>query len=197
MERENRVIQDASLTDDDTLYRQYLDGDMVAGDKLMLRYSDMLTAYLNSHLDNTHDAEDLMLETFSVILVDKPRIRKGCFRAYLFKIARNKASSLWRKKFRLNEFTLDEDIVSSEAEPGQRLELDERNETLRRCLNRIAPQYREALWLVYGLGLSYDQAADALRGNRKKVANLLVNGKKVLRAELEKEGITVADLEEE
>ena len=197
MDRENRVMQDTSVMDDDTLYRQYLDGDTTAGDELMLRYSDILTAYLNSHLDNMHDAEDLMLETFSVILVDKPRIREGGFRAYLFKIARNKASKLWKKKFRLNEFVLDEDIVSPEAEPEQRLQLDERNETLRRCLNRIAPQYREALWLVYGLGLSYDQAADALRGNRKKVANLLANGKKVLRAELEKEGITVTDLEED
>ena len=188
-------ISDASEKDDESLYRQYLDGDMAAGDALMLRYGDMLTAYLNSHLDNIHDAEDLMLETFSVILVNKPKIRVGCFRAYLFKIARNKASSLWKKKFRRNEFTLEEDIVSSDAGPEENLQRDERDEALRRCLNRIAPQYREALWLVYGLGLSYDQAASALHGNRKKIANLLVNGKNVLRSELEKEGITRTDLD--
>ncbi len=97
MDGENRVIRESAETDDDLLYQRYLDGDMKAGDALMLRYSDMLTAYLNSHLDNIHDAEDLMLETFSVILVNKPRIRTGCFRAYLFKIARNKANRLWKK----------------------------------------------------------------------------------------------------
>ena len=35
---------------DDQLYRQYLAGDAAAGDELMLRYADVLTAYLDGFL---------------------------------------------------------------------------------------------------------------------------------------------------
>ena len=60
---------------DDELYREYLDGDSSAGDRLMLRYGDVLTAYLDGFLHNAHDAEDLMLDCFAVILVNKPSAR--------------------------------------------------------------------------------------------------------------------------
>ena len=92
---------------DDELYRQYLAGDVSAGDQLMLQCSDALTAYLDAFLHNAHDAEDLMLECFAVILVRKPNIREGNFRAYLFRMARNKANRLWRQRMKRNEFSLE------------------------------------------------------------------------------------------
>ncbi len=64
---------------DDELYRQYLGGDASAGDQLMLRYGDALTAYLNAFLHHPHDAEDLMLDCFAVdckITLDKYPIQK-------------------------------------------------------------------------------------------------------------------------
>ena len=70
----------------------------------------------------------------------------------------------------------------------------EQSVALFRCMNRVAPQYREALWLVYGLGLSYAQAAEVMGGNIKKVEDLLRNGKKSLRKELDKEGIDDANI---
>ena len=66
---------------DDGLYRAYLAGDNAAGDALMLRCADALTAYLAAFLHSAEDAEDLMLDCFSVILVNKPRIAEGNFRA--------------------------------------------------------------------------------------------------------------------
>ena len=68
---------------DDALYCRYLAGDHAAGDQLMLRCGDALIAYLRGFLHNEQDAEDLMLDCFTVILVDKPRIAEGNFRAYL------------------------------------------------------------------------------------------------------------------
>ena len=65
------------MLNDDELYKNYLEGNKACGDELMLRYADSLTAYLNAFLKNMEDAEDLMLETFTVILVDKPKIGAG------------------------------------------------------------------------------------------------------------------------
>ena len=179
---------------DDELYRAYLAGDQSAGDALMLRYGDALTAYLAAFLHNAEDAEDLMLDCFSVILVKKPGIGPGNFRAYLYRMARNKANRLWRLRLRQKEFSPEEELPAQEASPTDAVWSSERSAILRRCLNRIAPQYREALWLIYDGELSYAQAAEVLGCGVKKVDNLLANGKKRLRLELEKEGITHAYL---
>jgi len=179
---------------DDMLYQQYLSGDQYAGDQLMLKYGDALIAYLDAFIHNTEDAEDLMLECFTVILVNKPRIREGNFRAYLFKVARNMAKRLWKARFRLSVFELDESIVSLENSPEDIAWKEERNNILEKCLNNISPQYREALYLVYELELSYEQAAKIMGCSRKKADNLISNGKKSLRRELEKENITSEDI---
>ena len=182
---------------DDELYRQYLAGDQTAGDALILRYGDALTAYLDAFLHNAQDAEDLMLDCFTVILLDKPRIAEGHFRAYLFKTARNKANRLWRVRFRRQEFSLDEQeaetILSPVPEPEAAILQTERSAALQRCLNRIAPQYREALFLVYAAGLSYAQAAEIRGMSTGQIHSLLDEGKKRMRRELEKEGITDVD----
>ncbi len=179
---------------DDELYRAYLAGDRAAGDTLMLRYADALTAYLAGFLPSIEDAEDLMLDCFAVILVDKPRIKEDHFRAYLFRVARNKANRLWKRRLNRKEFSLDEELPAQEDSPEDTVWAGERSGILRRCLNRIAPQYREALWLVYDLELSYAQAAEVLNCGTKKVEDLLRNGKKRLRQELEQEGVTRADI---
>ena len=179
---------------DDQLYQNYLAGDQAAGDELMLRYGDALTAYLDAFLHNAHDAEDLMLDCFTVILVDKLKITDGHFRAYLFKMARNKVNHLWKIRFRRQEFSLDESLPAQGALPEETAWESERNVVLQRCLNRIAPQYREALWLVYMMNMSYADAAMVLNCRVKRVENLLSNGKARLRLELEKEGITHADI---
>ena len=179
---------------DDRLYQQYLAGDQAAGDQLMIRYADVLTTYLDGFLHNAHDAEDLMLDCFTVILVNKPSIREGCFRAYLFKTARNKANRMWRIRLRQQEFCLDENLTVQSDSPENVVWENERSRILQNCLNRIAPQYREALWLFYYMNLNYAQAAEVMGCSKKKVDNLLQNGKTRLRLELEKEGITHADI---
>ena len=183
---------------DDELYRAYLAGDLAAGDELMLKNSNALTAYLAAFLHNPQDAEDLMLDCFTVILVDKPRIMDGNFRAYLYRVARNKANRLWKKWLKRNEFSLDETLVIADtcqdSAPEDVVLARERNASLQRCLNRITPQYREVLWLIYDRGMSYAQAAEVLGCNVKKIDHMLDNGKKRLRLELEKEGITHADI---
>lgn len=179
---------------EDQLYRQFLAGDAKAGDQLMLGLADAVTVYLSAILHNTQDAEELMLDCFSVILVKKPRIRDGSFRAYLFKMARNKAIRKLRLYFRRNEFSLDETLITQSELPEDAVWKNERNAKLYSCMNRILPQYRETLWLVYCTGMSYAQAAQILGVETKRVEDLLRNGKKQLRRELETEGITDADI---
>jgi RNA polymerase sigma-70 factor (ECF subfamily) len=179
---------------DHQLYFRFLSGETAALDELMLRYGDSLTSYLHAVLHNRQDAEDLMIETFARIMVKKPSIRDGCFKAYLFKTGRNLALRFGAKRGRLQTFAIEEltEEPSSPEETEAQFLDQERRLALYRCLNRIEPQYRETLWLVYMEGLSYREASEVLRVSEKKIDRLLQRGKLLLRQELEKEGVTDA-----
>jgi RNA polymerase sigma-70 factor (ECF subfamily) len=181
---------------DDELYQRYLSGDTVAYDTLMLRHGDRLVLYLNGYLHDWQDAEDLMIEAFAQIMVKKPTIRAGNFKAYLYRTARNLASRFHTSFRKVRVFSLEAMALDEQLADGtlleNRLEEQERARTLHRCLARIEPTLREALWLVYFEGLSYAQTAEVMRVNSKRVEKLLARGKEHLRTELEREGMTHA-----
>lgn len=180
------------MRNDSELYNSFLSGDKTAYDELMIRYGDALTAFLNGYLHNQEDAEDLMIEAFARIMVKKPQIADGNFKAYLYKTGRNLATRFRLLRTRTDTFCLDE----MEAVPASIEGLDEeylkseRSEALHRALERLTPDMREALWLVYFENMSYDEAASVMKVNRKRIDHLLQKGRQNLRAELEKEGIT-------
>ena len=144
---------------DETLYRRYLNGDEDALGALMERYGTKLTLYLDGYLCDLHEAEDLMIEVFSYLFAKRPHIRDGGFRAYLYKAARHLA--LRHKSIRRHHFCLDD--LTKEPEGGKLVDevirTKERNQILHLCMGELHPDYREALYLTYFEGMSYQQAA--------------------------------------
>ena len=92
----------------------------------------------------------------------------------------------------MNIFTLEENIGEEllSVQTEDEFFRDERRHAVLKCLNRIDPDCREALWLTFFEGLSYAEAAAVMGINVKKVDNLLIKGKQRMRTELAKEGIT-------
>ena len=76
------------LSCDETLYRQYVNGDDAGLDALMKKYGDPLTLYIDGYLHDVHEAEELMLDVFAYLFTKKPNIRDGGLKAYLYKAAR-------------------------------------------------------------------------------------------------------------
>lgn len=179
---------------DEELYGAFLYGDEAAFDELMLRYGDSIVFYLFGYLHSAEDAEDLMIDAFARILVKKPAIREGCFKAYLYKTARNLAYRHHARSLKRREFSTEgmEALLSDGGSVDAFVGEKERNAALYRCLRRIDPQLREALWLVYSEGLSYAETAGILGTTEKRVDKLLSRAKKQMRTELEKEGVTNA-----
>ena len=180
--------------EDDCLYTSFLSGDNSAYDRLMIKYGNALTLYLKGYLYSIEDAEDLMIEAFARIMAKKPSIGEGKFKAYLFRTGRNLASRFHSVFSRLKEFSLDNMVI--EPADGYSLkddiQADERKRVLHTCLNRIDPELREVLWLIYFEDMSYSEAAHVVGVNTKRVDHLLTRGKKELSIEVEKEGITNA-----
>ena len=179
---------------DDELYRRFRGGDTSAYDELMIRLGDSLILYLNGYLHNWHDSEDLMIEAFARIMVKKPLIGDGKFRSYLYRTARNLASRFHARSTRAEVFSLDgfEEQLPDQKQIEEKLQKEETKKILQLCMEGIDSQTREALWLVYVEDMSYAQAAMVMGISTKKIDHLLDRGKKRLRKELEKEGVSHA-----
>ena len=179
------------MPSDDELYRAYLAGDVSAFDALALRHRARLTAYLRALVHNADDAEDLAMETFARLMAKRPGVRAGGFRAYLYRTARNLALRFLRRRDTL-EFLPEDTALPALDDAEQDILSAERARILRECMERVEPEAREALWLVYVENLSYEQAAAVMKTTAKKLDYRISKGKRLLRTELKKEGITDA-----
>ena len=177
---------------DITLYQRFLSGDDSGLQRLMERYGNSLTLYIDGYLHDIHEAEDLMIEAFAYFVAKRPRLRDDGFRAYLYKSARHLALRCLQKKRRKQLFSFDD--LEQEPESDVLLETlvqtDERNRILWRCMDELAPAYREALYLVYFEGMRHAEAAAVMRKTEKQIADLIYRGRASLRKTLEREGIT-------
>ena len=195
---ENRYKRNSSegMADSDvndiTLYQRFLSGDDSGLQRLMERYGNSLTLYIDGYLHDIHEAEDLMIEAFAYFVAKRPRLRDNGFRAYLYKSARHLALRCLQKKRRKQLFSFDD--LEQEPESDVLLETlvqtDERNRILWRCMDELAPAYREALYLVYFEGMRHAEAAAVMRKTEKQIADLVYRGRASLRKTLEREGIT-------
>lgn len=177
--------------DADTLYIEYLSGNARALESLMEMYGDRLTLYINGHVRDLHEAEDLMIESFAYLVDKKPRI-KTSFNSYIYKSARNYALAYLRKSKRC-VFLIDEAIdFHIKNTFDDEVHISERNEKLYGCMDKLNSAQREALYLVYIEGMSYGDAALILKKTVKQTDKLLQLGKKNIKPLLLKEGIESA-----
>ena len=192
-----------NMTDSD-LYARFKDGDRQAYDQLLIRYGDDLTMYLYGYLHDWQDAEDMMIEAFASIMAKSPQIAYGNFKAYLFRTGRNLSLRFWERKFHFKTFSLDSvdpemadgvltgSVGGQGTAPDAEVEILDREQkaTVLSCIDRIEPELREVLFLVYVEELSYAQASKIMGVNVKRIDHMLSRGKAKMREELEKEGIT-------
>ncbi|MBE7004860.1 MAG: sigma-70 family RNA polymerase sigma factor [Ruminococcaceae bacterium] len=189
------VREGGRAVSDEELYRAYLAGDEAGLRQLMERYGDSLTLYLNGYVHDLSDAEDLMVEAFARTVRAKPKLTENTFRAYLYKTGRHLAQRFYAWRTRSQTFSFEE--LEREPESGALLETTvttrDKRRILHLCMEKLDPALREALWLVYFEGMSYAESARVMNKTPKQLDHLLQKGKKLLREELEKEGITDAE----
>ena len=167
---------------------EYDDRDLEA---LLNAYRDGLYLFLLSYVKNEEDAEELMMDTFAKLAVDRPcfEVRKdGSFKSWLYAIARNNAL-MHIRRHKMEAIPLEEDIISDAETPESAFLKDEQNKTLYKALSSLKPDYRRALMLLYIEGLTYEEIAKAMGLRVRQVYNLIERGKKSLKKTLEGMGI--------
>ena len=168
------------MISDETAYRRYLDGEQKAAELLVEKYGDPLMLYINGYLKDMYEAEDLMIEAFSQIFAkERPITGKGAFQAYLYKTARNlalrhiKKHRLSFQRFGELDFEPQSDVLADTE-----LFRSERSRQLYDALEKLKPEYREALYLVYFEEMSYRNAATVMNKSEEQITKWVTVGNK-------------------
>ncbi|MCH5197185.1 MAG: RNA polymerase sigma factor [Oscillospiraceae bacterium] len=178
-------------------YRRYLDGDDKGLSEIVKEYKDGLILYLNQFVNNFCIAEELTEDTFFRLITKKPKFSgKSSFKSWLYAIGRNVAVDHIRRNSKLVSTPIEEmDSYISDGKSLEQSYIKEENKIiLHSALEKLAPDYRQVLWLVYFEDFSNREVAVVMKKNDRQVKNLLYRAKKTLKAELEKEGFIYEDL---
>ncbi len=179
-------------------YRRYLDGDENGFIELVRDYKDGLMLYLNSIVCDIHIAEDLAEDTFVKLGTKKPKYReeKGSFKKWLYKIGRNVAFDYLRKKSKTPEISIENCVWLSSDEEALEISVirEERKIIIHKALNKIKPEYRQVIWLIYFEDFTNKEASEVMKKSVHNIETLVYRARKALKAELEREGFKHEEL---
>lgn len=152
---------------DEVLVQRLREGDASAGETLARRYYEPLSRYLQ-RLAGGQAAEELHQQTWLSVLdhLDRfdPATAGGGFKAWLFRIATNKANDHWRSRGRERVAKEGLRLVTDELHPaaGQRLEAAELEERLHKAIELLPEAQRQVLVLRYYSNLKFVEIAEIL-----------------------------------
>ena len=135
-----------------------MDGDAVELEQAYRECGPSVWAYLRARVGDSHDAEELLQETFLAAARDLPALRRAhSQRAWLIGIAHNLVRVYRRRARRIPNDEIDLRLIAL-----PKLNQDERLDALRQRINGLQEGLREVLELRLREELSYAEIAEAL-----------------------------------
>ena len=170
-------------------YRRYLDGDDGAFTAIVEEYRDGLIFFINRFVQDPATAEDIAIDVFAELIVHPRRYDfRASLKTYLYTMGRSRALNHLKHRRRFPEVELSESDAVSE-EPESALLTDERRRVVSDAMDRLTPDKRTVLHLIYFEDMSYEQAAQVMKKSVKQIDNLLYRAKSELRTIIGKDGI--------
>lgn len=148
-------------------------------------YGDRLLGFINSYLKDIRLAEDIMMDVFVELLVRCPVFENEAqFRAYVFKVAKNKSINSYKSGRRLVK--LDEESLKDTSELENTIFSGELDKKLSDAMEKLNFKYREVLYLSYFEDMSIEEVSQVLGIKQKSAINLKHRAKKKLNEVLKK-----------
>ena len=183
---------------DGLLYMHFLsENDQNSLVTLFDKYRDGLTLFIYGIVQNSDEAEELMMDTFAILVSGTARYKEkdgASFKTWLYAIAKKQAL-LYLRKRKIRFIFSNNDVLcnleaDSSCQPVARLLKNESDALLYRAMEKIDSGYRQALYLLYFEGMKPEQISLIIKKNIKQTYNLLARGKESLRAMYERMGKT-------
>jgi RNA polymerase sigma factor (sigma-70 family) len=156
------------IQSDEQLVQRLRAGESPAGEVLVKRYHEPLMRYLQRLARSDHLAEELHQQTWLSVLdhLDKfdAASAPGGFKAWLFRIATNKANDHWRSRGRERHATEGLRLITDDSAPeaGHRLQGTEQEQKLRKAIQQLPESQRQVLMLRYYSNLKFVEIAHML-----------------------------------
>lgn len=165
-------------------------GDREAYAGLFDRYHGRLLGYVHRLVGSSADAEDVVQDVWIAVVRKLPTLEQpSAFRAWLYRIAHNRAISQMRKTHR--EVPLDDMSEHAEAIPAAGPDdedvsafAEHDGAAMHEALERLSVAHREALTLRFLDGLTYEEIAGVVGCGVGTVRSRIHYGKKALQQTL-------------
>lgn len=193
--RERTKVQSTEMTDA-VLVSQSLDGDELAFEALVRRYSTPVFHFVCRFLGDYDKAGDVMQHVFLQLYMSLGSLRTDRpLKAWLFQVARNRCLDELRRKHAIHfselELASEEDELSpldliADAAPLPE-ELAERNDIqaiLQKAIDTLPPKFRAVVLLRYTSQLSFAEIGQALNMPDATAKTYFQRAKPLLRAVL-------------
>lgn len=154
------------LPDDDEkeLVARATRGDKAAIGELYNRHLPAIYRYIRYRVETDAQAEDATSEVFLRMVRELPRYTYtgAPFSAWLYRIAANHLTDLFRRRRYDNPKDLSDDHPDERIDPLETLQLAEDHAQLRQALQSLSPDYQNTLILRFINGASHAEVAVAL-----------------------------------
>jgi RNA polymerase sigma-70 factor, ECF subfamily len=170
---QNRALR-VVLANEASLVEAAQRGDLSAFNQLVLAYQDDLYGWVFSYVQDEETAVDITQQAFLTAYLKIHTLRDGSFRAWIFRIARNRSIDEFRYRrchpmLRLDGEPQDEEalgllsILPADAPlPEEAVIQSEQSESLLELLDSLPEHFRQVLQLVDVFEMDYQEAASVL-----------------------------------
>jgi RNA polymerase sigma-70 factor (ECF subfamily) len=190
---------DERLRADADFVERLKNGDSLAYDMLVTRYSGQIYGLLFRLTQDAEEAADLTQDTFLQVLRSVRKFRGDSeLKTWLFRIAINESRNRfrwWKRRKRESTVSLDaqpvrdglplnETLADSSEDPERALIRRQERERIERALNDLPLSFREAVVLCDVEGQSYQEIATILGINIGTVKSRIARGREEMRKRL-------------
>ena len=163
---------------DKELYHEFLQENMTSFEEIIIRHKDKLIYFIMRYVKNIDIAEDLAQDVFVYILIHRQSYDFNySLKTYLFTIAKreNKISSL------------DENSIIDLQDLEEKVFLNERKNNLKIAMQKLKPEYQNAIYLADIEELSYKEISQIMKKPESSIKVLIHRARKNLKEILKKE----------
>jgi len=172
--------------DEDLLERFRHSGSLDLLGELYSRYMHLVYGVSLKYLGNRDDAQDAVMQIFEKLITELPRHDVQNFKSWLYVLTKNHCLMEIRSRkmegARLEGVKIEQEFMESDEElhPLDR-EDNSLDKALKECVEQLKSEQKECIELFYYQKLCYQEIAEKLNMEEKKVKSYLQNGKRNLK----------------
>lgn len=162
--------------------------------ELYSRYMHLVYGVSLKYFRDRDDAQDAVIHIFEKLIIDLPRHEVRNFKSWLYVLTKNHCLMEIRSRksadSRLEGLKIEQEFMESvdELHPLDREDNSMEpslEEALKDCIEQLKTEQKQCIELFYYQNLCYQEIADSLKMEEKKVKSYLQNGKRNLKICLE------------